>query len=103
MFHPIKLDKMRNLRFGMKAIILLEKHLKRPIASIDLDKLSVSDMAAFVWAGLHHEDKSLTIDKVVDLIDDYSDITTVFSVVGEAVSQAFGGGGDSGGDSEKNV
>ena len=57
MFYPIKLDKMRNFRFGMKAISNVEKKLKKPIAKIDFDSLTMEDTAILIWAGLAHEDK----------------------------------------------
>lgn len=91
MFTPIQLDKMRNLRYGMKAISLIEKKFKKNIAKINMDDLTMEEIATFVWAGLVHEDKELTIDKVMDLIDDYSNVQEVLAKVGEALNLAFGG------------
>lgn len=90
MYYSIRLDKSRNLRYGMKAISLIEKKLKKPVAKIDMENLTMEDAAVMIWAGLQHEDRELTPDKVMDLVDDYSDITTVMQAMGEAFQGAFG-------------
>jgi len=89
-YHPIQLDKMRNFRYGMKALHLIEKKLKKPVSKIDMDNLTMEDAATLIWAGLQHEDKDLTPEKVMDLVDDYSDIQTVLTAMGEAFAGAFG-------------
>ena len=87
---PVELDKVRNLRYNMRAISLVEETLGKPIAEINLNKLSIKQLATFVWAGLYHEDKDLTPDSVMDLIDEYSDITTVSVAMSKAIQQGFG-------------
>ncbi|QIB68616.1 hypothetical protein Ami103574_04465 [Aminipila butyrica] len=89
-YTPIELDKVRNFRYGMKAISLIEKKLKAPIAKIDMDSLTMEESATLVWAGLAHEDKNLTPDKVMDLIDDYSTLTEVMKAMETAMEEAFG-------------
>ena len=91
MFFPVKLDKMRNFRYGMKAISLIEKKLGKPIGKVDMENLTMEDAAVMIWAGLVHEDKDLTPEKVMDLVDEYSDIQTVLTAMGEAFQGAFGG------------
>ncbi len=91
-YTPIELDKTRNLRYGMKAISLVEKKLKKPIAKLDMESLMMEDSAVLIWAGLAHEDHNLTTEKVMDLIDDYSSLPTVMEAVGTAMTAAFGGG-----------
>lgn len=90
MFTPIQLDKTRNLRYGMKAISMIEKQLKTSVSKIDFDDLTMEDAATIIWAGLVHEDKELTPDKVMDLIDDHSDIKTAIETMGRAFSESFG-------------
>ncbi len=94
MFFPVKLDKMRNFRYGMKAISLIEKKLGKPIGKIDLENLTMEDAAVMIWAGLVHEDKDLTPEKVMDLVDEYSDVQTVLTAMGEAFQGAFGNYGE---------
>lgn len=88
---PIQLDKVRNFRYGMKAISLVEKKFKKPVTKIDMDNMTMEDAAVMIWAGLQHEDKNLTPEKVMNLVDDYSDIQTVLTAMGEAFQAAFGG------------
>lgn len=90
-FTPIQLDKVRNFRYGMKAISLIEKKLKKPISKIDFDNLTMEDMATIIWAGLVHEDNNLTPSKIMDLVDEYSDIQTVTETMAQAFQYSFGG------------
>lgn len=100
MFYPIQLDKARNFRYGMKALSLIEKKLKKPISKIDLDNLTMEEIAVFIWAGLVHEDKELTPDKVMDLVDEYSSIAAVSKAINEALNSAYGSTEE---DGEKNA
>ncbi|HHY28455.1 MAG TPA: hypothetical protein GX523_17275 [Desulfitobacterium dehalogenans] len=95
-YTPIKLDKVRNFRYGMKAISLVEKALKKPISKVDLNGLTMEDSAVLIWAGLAHEDKELTPDRVMDLIDDYSTLPEVMEAAGQALQEAFGSAEGSG-------
>jgi hypothetical protein len=90
-FTPIELDKTRNFRYGMKAISFVEKKLKKNISKINLDDLSMEDTAVIVLAGLVHEDNKLTADKVMDLIDNHSNLPTVMEAMNKAFDDAFGG------------
>lgn len=91
-YTPINLDKMRNFRYGMKAISIVEKKFKKPISKIDFDNLTMEDTATIIWAGLVHEDKQLTQDKVMDIVDEKGDIQEVMEAMSEAINSAFGGG-----------
>ena len=76
MFYPIKLDKMRNFRYDMRAIDRIEKAFGKPLMKIDELQdpsfLTVEQAATLIWAGLAHEDKDLTPDKVIDLVSEHS-------------------------------
>lgn len=91
MYTPIELDKARNFKYGMRAISLAEKKFKKPISKVDMDSLTMEEMATIIWAGLVHEDKNLTSDRVMDLVDQYSNVTKVFETAGEALDKAFNG------------
>lgn len=90
MGHIIILDKEREFKYGMRAISRVEKKLKKPISQIDLETLTMEDTAVLIWAGLVWEDKDLTSDKVMNLVDEYSNVTKVLAVAGEALQDAFG-------------
>lgn len=89
MFYPIKLDKTRNLKYGMRALSLIEETLGKPVANIDVGDITMKDMATIIWAGLAHEDKSLTPEKVMDLIDDNSSISEAAEVMAKALENSF--------------
>jgi len=91
MYTPITLDKPRNFRYGMKALSLIEKKLKKNIGQIDFNNLSIEDTLTIVWAGLVHEDKDMTVDTLMDIIDDNNiKLQTVIDLMGEAINDAFG-------------
>lgn len=90
MFHTIQLDKPRNIKFGMKAIKTIEAKHKKPISNIDMNNFTMEDTAYFIWAGLQHEDKDLTPNMVMDLIDEHLTIKEMYDAVTAAMEQAFG-------------
>jgi hypothetical protein len=91
MLVPIKLDKDRNFKYGMRALDLAEKKIGKPIIGLDLQSLTMYQMAALVWCGLYHEDKNLTIERVMDIIDENSSVTAIMNIVGPALNEALVG------------
>ena len=86
----IELDKPRTLRYGLNALAKVEDLTGKSIMGLDLKSVSIKDLLAIIFAGLYHEDKNLTVTKVGDLIDEYSNITEVAEKLGEAFTLAFG-------------
>lgn len=86
----ITLDKPRTLRYGMNALAKIEDITGKTLMSLDLGNVGIKDLLAIVYAGLCHEDKSLTIDKVGDLIDEYTDLSAIAEKIGDALTEAFG-------------
>ena len=86
----IELDKARNLRYGMNALVKVEELIGKPITKLDLENISMKDLRSILYAGLYHEDKELTSESVGNLIDEYSDITAIAEKLGEAFNIAFG-------------
>lgn len=91
MYTSYKLDKMRNFRFGMVAIDLIEQQFGDSLMNIDLDNLTMRQTATIIWAGLVHEDAELTVDKVMNLIDDHSSIMQAIQIMTEAIQKTFNG------------
>lgn len=89
-FTVLELDKHRNLRYGYKALIEIEEMLGLGISKINFNALRLKDMAIIIFCGLKHEDESLTVDKVIDLIDSHSDIESITRKLAEAIESAFG-------------
>jgi len=91
-YYPIQLDKTRNFKYGMRAIDLIEKKYGKPIMEIDGisdGKITMDDYATLMWAGLVHEDKELTPERVMDLVDEYSNIREVSKVMWKALNDVF--------------
>lgn len=95
MYIPVELDKVRNFRYGMKAISYIELQLKQPISKINFDGLTMYETALIICAGLIHEDNTLTPDKVMDLIDEKGNFNEVMEAMSQAFAAAFGNGNDS--------
>lgn len=89
-YYPITLDKGRMLHYGMRAISLIEKKLGKPIAQINFEEdMTTEDAVVLIWAGLVHEDKDLTVDGVLDLLDNPNDFERAMLAAGEALQDAF--------------
>ena len=87
---PIKLDKMRNLRIAIKAIKIIEEELNIPISKIDFENIGMKELNIMLYAGLIHEDKELTIEKVLDIMDEFGKITEISNAIGKAIEISFG-------------
>lgn len=90
--YPIKLDKIRNLKYNMRAIDLIEKKYGKPLMAIEGVQdglLTMDKTATIIWAGLYHEDKELTPEKVMDLIDEHSSLPKTSKVMWEALNSVF--------------
>lgn len=88
-YFPIELDKTRNLRYGMVAMDRIEKKLKKNVTNINLEDLSIYEMAVFLWGGLSHEDSKLTPERVMELVDEHSNMQAAMEVMAEAFSASF--------------
>ncbi|MDD4986931.1 MAG: hypothetical protein PHQ43_14380 [Dehalococcoidales bacterium] len=83
----ITLDKERHLLFGLRAMKLIEKVTGKNVLSGEFWKSpTAADLSVMLWACLKHEDDSLTIEKVDELVDKFSSIT----VISETIAKAWG-------------
>jgi DNA-binding protein YbaB len=90
MYTPIKLDKTRNLRYGFKAMRMLQNELKKLGTDLSEGEPSFEAVAIIVWVGLVHEDSTLTLDNVVDLLDAADDFVEVADIAMGALDEAYG-------------
>ena len=86
----INLDKPRTLRYGINALAKIEDLTNKPLVKLDLKNVGIKDLLIITYAGLCHEDSNLTIEKVGDIIDEYSSLGEIEEKVGEALTLAFG-------------
>ncbi len=84
----IALDKPRNIRLNTNALVKVEEVLDRPISDFGAS-FGIKEIRAMLWAGLLHEDKSLSLDTTGDLIDE-AGFEYVAEKVGEAINIAMG-------------
>lgn len=91
-FVLIKLDREREMRFSNKAALYFEEATGTPLlnafTSMGQGRLSVSDLNHMVWAGLKACDKTISLDSVIDLIDDHSDFNTVTEIIAKAMTES---------------
>lgn len=85
----INLDKERHLKFDLNAFAELEEiYGDFETAMNEMTKGSVKAVRAILWAGLVHEDETLTIKQVGSMID-MSNISYVVEIISKAISEAM--------------
>lgn len=86
----VEMDKTRNIKFGMRAVDVIEQSFQKPISKIDFDSLTMRETATVIMAGLVHEDKELTEDKVMDIIDENDCLNEVLEALSKAMQDMEG-------------
>lgn len=81
----LQLDKPRNLRLDFNTMCTAEGVLGRTVVRSDI---GLSEIRAIVWAGLRHEDRTLTLERVGELLGE-ADINAVAETVGACLAQFF--------------
>jgi uncharacterized protein YlxP (DUF503 family) len=89
MFTLYQLDKARNLRFTTRALATIEKKLNIKITKLDQNEIGINEIMVILWAGLQHEDQTLTVEKVMDLIDEYSSYEEASEKISEGFENSF--------------
>ena len=86
-----ELDKVRNIRFGHKQIKKAEKLTGKKFTKLmsEEEGIGTEDIEKLLFAGLSHEDKELTLDKVTDLLDEYTSPGIAIAKLGDAMNEAF--------------
>ena len=87
----IELDRPRNIRMDTNALVKIEEILGRPLSTMSEMTTGIKEMRIMLYAGLLHEDKSLTLDMIGDLMD--GKMAYVSQKIEEAISLAFAGNG----------
>jgi hypothetical protein len=86
-------DKMRNLKYGMNAMIQLEKKLGKSLTSLANEEFKLEDLRTMLYIGLKWEDKELTEDQVGDIMDEAIEkhgMQYISDKLAEALQGAFG-------------
>jgi hypothetical protein len=82
-----ELDKPREIIIKMRAMDNFEKKTGKSLMSMDTNAMTISDMATLIWAGFN--DKDITPDNVIDLIDKYSSLEEASLVLEKTMSESF--------------
>ena len=90
MYTPIEMDKVRNFRFGMRAVDFIEKKFEKPISKVNFENMTMRETATVILAGLIHEDNTLTEEKVMDIIDEKGNLEEVLGAMATAMQQLGG-------------
>ena len=93
MYTPIQLDKARNLKYGYRGLSLAEEALGMSINEIitkaNIGTMTIKETFTMIWAGLFHEDNALTVEKVMDLVEEHSDLETVTEAMAKAIDASM--------------
>lgn len=84
------LDQDRNLKLGFRGIARLEKVFGQNVDQWNLKELSFEQVAEILAESLRREIPDITADKVMDLIDDHSDIPSAIKKTFECLNETFG-------------
>ena len=90
MYTSIEMDKVRNFRFGMKAVSFIEKKFGKPISKVDFENMTMEQTATVILAGLIHEDNTLNEEKIMDIIDEKGNLEDVLDAMSKAMQQLGG-------------
>ena len=82
MFTPVKLDKTRNVMLGFQALRLFKKVTGKSLMKVDFQNEDVEDLIPTIfYVGMVHEDKELTLEKTIELIDEHLGIKGAMEIL----------------------
>jgi len=70
-FAPYENGRVRNLKFDVNALADFEQETGMGFATLMKQRAVFASARAMLWAGLKHEDRSLQVSDVGDLLSDY--------------------------------
>lgn len=97
---PIQLDKLRSIKLDLRALALAEREIARfwdrkdRLSIVQIFQggdVGVADLCILLWAGLHHEDPSLTVEQAFALASGAS-LQVVSEAMGRALREQLGAG-----------
>jgi len=88
---PIQLDKTRNFLMGFRGLQIFKKITGKSLAKFDYENEDIEDYIPVVfYAGLVHEDASLTLESVTELIDKHIGVKGAVQLMPEIFKEIFG-------------
>lgn len=67
--HILELDRPREIRYGFRSLKMIGKAFGEDVGIEQLMEIKMHQIPDLVYPGLAWEDKELTVDKVMDLLD----------------------------------
>ena len=92
-FTTVKLDKAKNIVLGFKAMQEFKNITGNSLTKIDFESedLEVEEIVPVIfYAGLKHEDNSLTLEKTTELLDEHLGIKGAIELIPQIMQDAFG-------------
>jgi hypothetical protein len=89
---PLTFDKPRELKFDLRAIKDLEANMGgQPLGAVvtQLGQMGITAMTMALWAGLKHEDKTLSPNLVTKMLETYIQKGGSLRVLGRALNDAI--------------
>ncbi len=92
---PIALDKPRNLLMGFEGLQRFKQLTGQSLAKLDGEKTDMEDYVPTIfYCGLIHEDKELTYEQALQLIDKHLGVKGALEMLPEILEDTFGSGED---------
>lgn len=97
---PIHLDRLRHIKLDLRALALAEREIARfwerkerlsIVQIFQSGDVGVADLCILLWAGLRHEDPTLTVDQAFALASGVS-MAVVSEAMGQALREQLGAG-----------
>lgn len=87
------------MRLSMRAILLFEKTAGTTLGEA-MERGSMRDMVALAWAGMHRDDRDLTVERLIDLVDEHMGVGAFMEEMGRALAAAMPQGAEGGAEGE---
>ena len=86
-FTILKLDKDYEFRISNRTAYTYEQLTGKTLTEIS-EKFGIIEMNHLIYAGLKSIDKDITLDKVIDLIEEYITLEDLSNVIEKAMAQS---------------
>jgi len=87
---PVQLDRERYLVFGLRAMKAFEEVTGKNLLKMkQVDDMTATEVGILFWACLLHDDRELTQDQAIDLIDEHTNLAAIAGLIYEARKKAM--------------
>ena len=91
----VQLDRKRQLKLTLRGMLAYEQQTgKNLLKGFDIKSMTMADFTALMWACLIYEDKELTYEAFLDMVD-VGDIATLTDAVSQCIVESFPDKGES--------